>query len=691
MGKWIAFISVKYRNFTIILSIILAVLMTFGAFRMKVNFDILSMLPESAPSVKGLRILEKMDIGDILTILVQDIKDLSEVESLKREISKIPSVRDVIWLSDVQDLVVPEEIWIEENKSQWMKDDNTIIQLTLKGGLNPQETNNAINEIKAILPPNAVLVSESAVALDLASSFSGTTLKYFLSGLLLVLILLYFSFPSILIPLLMVGSISWGILVSLGIIGWTGQNILFATQIIVAVLQLAVTLDYNLFLYYRYIEEKEKADPIEAMERAIESTFTSISGSALTTIAGFGAMKFSRIAIPIEMGFLLVRGVLLSLVATLFLFPAVLLLFDRILGKRTTFIQLKRIGNIVPKYWFHISFIFVLLLIGGYWGYSHTEKEYNYIKSLPQDLPSVKAWSFLESKFSQGDNLILVAPEDAENFKDFTLDLKNIKGITSVISYFTLLDPAIPEELIPSSIEEKFISNGYSITRIQSSYLAGTREGDSLIEKIKDLGRKYLGKEAYITGFGALIYDLEKIVRADNVLINRISFIAIFLILCCIFYSISLPLVLILVINSAIWWNIGIYYYLGGKISFIVPLTVVSIQLGSTIDYAVLLSARYKEERSKGKSPVESAKIAVMSSIHPILISAGTMTLMTLPTAIMSNISIISQLIGSLSRGALISMSVVILLLPSVLIITDPVMKLSSYKWGRGQRDKKRL
>lgn len=691
MGKWIAFISVKYRNFTIILSVILAVLMAFGAFRIKVTFDILSMLPESAPSVKGLKILEKMDIGDILTILIYDIKNLNEVESLKREISKSPFVKNVLWLSDIQDLAMPEEVWAEENKSLWIKDNSTIIQLTLRGGLNPQETNNAINEIKSILPHNAVIVSESTVALDLASSFSGTTLKYFLSGLLLVLILLYFSFPSILVPLLMVGSISWGILINLGIIGWSGQSILFATQIIVAVLQLAVTLDYNLFLYHRYIEEREKAGPIEAMERAIDSTFTSVSGSALTTIAGFGAMRFSRIAIPIEMGFLLVRGVLFSLVATLFLFPAILLLFDRVLGRRTTFIQLKKIGSIISKHWFRFSFIFLMFLVVGYWGYSHTEKEYNYIKSLPQDLSSVKAWSFLERKFSQGDNLILVTSEDVTNLRDFTLDLKYIEGVTNITSYFTLLEPGIPEELIPSFIREKFISSGYSITMIQSSYLAGTREGDSLIEKIKNLGRRYLNKEVYITGFGALIYDLEKMVRADSILINRISFIAIFLILCIIFSSIGLPLVLILVINSAIWWNIGIYYYIGEKISFIVPLTVVSIQLGSTIDYAVLLSARYKEERSKGRAPVDSAKVAAMSSIQPILISAGTMTLMTLPTAIMSNISIISQLIGSLSRGALISMGVVILLLPSVLIITDPIIKISSYKWGENQKDKKRL
>lgn len=683
-GKWIS----NHTKIVLILTVILIVPAIFGIISTKINYDILSYLPQDLDSTKGQKVLEDV-YSDAATsmLIIEGMKDKDVVE-LKDKIKNIKGVENAIWIDDALDISVPKDMLPYAVKNQLFNGDATMVIIKYSNSSASEDTLNAIDEIRSITNKQCFLSGMSAMFKDIKDLTDKETPLYVILAVIISSIVLLISMESTFIPIIFLVSIGIGILFNLG------TNIIFGeisyiTKALAAVLQLGVTMDYSIFLMHRYEEELTKFEnKKDAMSEAISTTMLSISGSSLTTIAGFLALCAMDLTLGKDIGIVMAKGVVLGVICSVTVLPALILTFDKLIHRykhRTIIPNFNKLSKIVTTHYKVFIGVFLILLVPSIFGSENTKVYYNLDETLPKDTPSIVATNKLKDKFNMMTTHFILINDDVKPYKvkEITNKIKNIKGITSIISYDNLIGPAIPEEFIPQNIREIFKKGGYNLILANSEYKAAKDEENKQIDEIISLVKGY-DKNALVAGEGPLTKDLITTTDRDFKMVSIYSIIAIFLIILIVFKSISAPILLVAAIEFAIFINMGIPYYTGNEIPFVASIVIGTIQLGATVDYAILMTSRFREELRKGHKKQEAILIAVRESAKSIVTSGLTFFGATGAVAIVSDMALIRGLCFLISRGALISMAVILLILPSLLLISEGLINKTSIKWREG-------
>jgi hypothetical protein len=632
------------------------------------NYDITSALPKDVPSIEAMQILsDQMQVGESITIYWKD-GTLKDVAAAVDKIKQIPKVLNVSWLGTVVDPATPQELYPEE-ASNWVKGNNfnVVIQTTATTG----EVSQITNELKSFLPTNAHIISSDIQLEEVEKYFSGKPMLYFGLGLLFVFLFLLFYFDKPLTPVLIVVSMAAGVLLNLGISGLLNQSTFYLVTIIVEVLQLAVSYDYALFLYHRYEEERKTRPDSESMEIALVATIKAISLSALTTVAGFSALTFATLTISQDIGWLLLRGVAMSFLVSITLLPALLLTFE---GKLTwkTFNLENIVANIAASVEKAVAPLFAVLLIVlilGFWGGGRTEITYANDVFIPSQLTSMKVQQEYQKEFQNYDTWMVLLDKNS-NYTQALKAINKLSLVQSVLNPATMLDQAIPQEMLPSSVLSSFSNDQYVYAVVNTKVKPDTLEAEELRKEIEDILASLPGNN-YVTGLSIAIDDIKRISMEDNTKTSWLTLLFIFVILLVGFRNVWLSLVLILIIEAAVQLNLWAAGWFQA-VTFMVPITLSTVQLGSTIDYAVLSATRFEEAvRKETENPLDETIRGVSPSIF---VSAGTFFLMSLPSAILSDIPGLTQIMGGLARGALISGLITVFLLPTVFKVLQHIL-----------------
>ncbi|HAR40920.1 MAG TPA: MmpL domain-containing protein [Coprothermobacter sp.] len=648
--------------------LILAVLSFFAMQNRAMNYDITSALPKDVPSIEAMQILsDQMQVGESITIYWKD-GTLKDVAAAVDKIKQIPKVLNVSWLGTVVDPATPQELYPEE-ASNWVKGNNfnVVIQTTATTG----EVSQITNELKSFLPTNAHIISSDIQLEEVEKYFSGKPMLYFGLGLLFVFLFLLFYFDKPLTPVLIVVSMAAGVLLNLGISGLLNQSTFYLVTIIVEVLQLAVSYDYALFLYHRYEEERKTRPDSESMEIALVATIKAISLSALTTVAGFSALTFATLTISQDIGWLLLRGVAMSFLVSITLLPALLLTFE---GKLTwkTFNLENIVANIAASVEKAVAPLFAVLLIVlilGFWGGGRTEITYANDVFIPSQLTSMKVQQEYQKEFQNYDTWMVLLDKNS-NYTQALKAINKLSLVQSVLNPATMLDQAIPQEMLPSSVLSSFSNDQYVYAVVNTKVKPDTLEAEELRKEIEDILASLPGNN-YVTGLSIAIDDIKRISMEDNTKTSWLTLLFIFVILLVGFRNVWLSLVLILIIEAAVQLNLWAAGWFQA-VTFMVPITLSTVQLGSTIDYAVLSATRFEEAvRKETENPLDETIRGVSPSIF---VSAGTFFLMSLPSAILSDIPGLTQIMGGLARGALISGLITVFLLPTVFKVLQHIL-----------------
>lgn len=648
--------------------LILAVLSFFAMQNRAMNYDITSALPKDVPSIEAMQILsDQMQVGESITIYWKD-GTLKDVAAAVDKIKQIPKVLNVSWLGTVVDPATPQELYPEE-ASNWVKGNNfnVVIQTTATTG----EVSQITNELKSFLPTNAHIISSDIQLEEVEKYFSGKPMLYFGLGLLFVFLFLLFYFDKPLTPVLIVVSMAAGVLLNLGISGLLNQSTFYLVTIIVEVLQLAVSYDYALFLYHRYEEERKTRPDSESMEIALVATIKAISLSALTTVAGFSALTFATLTISQDIGWLLLRGVAMSFLVSITLLPALLLTFE---GKLTwkTFNLENIVANIAASVEKAVAPLFAVLLIVlilGFWGGGRTEITYANDVFIPSQLTSMKVQQEYQKEFQNYDTWMVLLDKNS-NYTQALKAINKLSLVQSVLNPATMLDQAIPQEMLPSSVLSSFSNDQYVYAVVNTRVKPDTLEAEELRKEIENILASLPGNN-YVTGLSIAIDDIKRISMEDNTKTSWLTLLFIFVILLVGFRNVWLSLVLILIIEAAVQLNLWAAGWFQA-VTFMVPITLSTVQLGSTIDYAVLSATRFEEAvRKETENPLDETIRGVSPSIF---VSAGTFFLMSLPSAILSDIPGLTQIMGGLARGALISGLITVFLLPTVFKVLQHIL-----------------
>lgn len=682
-SRWIS----NHTKIVLFLTVLLIIPMIFGMINTRINYDILSYLPKDLDSTKGQNVLDEV-YSDAATsmLVIEGMKD-KDIVDIKEKIKTVKGVENVIWIDDALDISVPKEILPDAVKNQLFNGDTTMVIIKYKNSCAAEDTLNAIEEIRNITNKQCFISGMSAILKDTKDLVDKETPFYIILAVIISVIVLFVSIESTFIPLIFLISIGIGILFNLG------TNIIFGeisyiTKALAAVLQLGVTMDYSIFLMHRYEEELLKyEDRKEAMTEAISTTMLSISGSSLTTIAGFLALCAMDLTIGKDIGIVMAKGVVLGVICSVTVLPALILSFDKLIYKhRHKIISLKfdKLSSIVTTHYKAFIVIFLVLLVPSIFGSQKAQVYYNIDETLPSDMPSVVATNKLKDKFDMMTTHFVLISDEVKPYKvkEIVDEIKDIDGIKNVISYDDIIGPTIPEDFMPEDIRNIFKKGGYNLILANSEYKAAKDEENRQIDEIITLIKGY-DENAIVAGEGALTKDLIKTTDKDFKMVSIYSIIAIFLIILIVFKSISIPVLLVSVIEFAIFINMGIPYYTGNKIPFVASIVIGTIQLGATVDYAILMTSRFREELRNGYSKQEAILIAIKGSARSIVTSGLTFFGATGAVAIVSDMALIRSLCFLISRGALISMAVILLILPSFLIISEGLINKTSIKWKK--------
>lgn len=682
-SRWIS----NHTKIVLVFTMILIVPMIFGMANTKINYDILSYLPQDLDSTKGQNILDEVYSDAATSMLVIEGMKEKDIVEIKEKIKEVKGVENVIWTDDALDISVPKEIFPDAVKNQLFNEDSTMVIIKYKNSCAAEDTLNAIEEIRSITNKQCFISGMSAILKDTKDLVDNETPFYIILAVIISVIVLLVSIESTFIPVIFLISIGIGILFNLG------TNIIFGeisyiTKALAAVLQLGVTMDYSIFLMHRYEEEVIKYDDKkEAMAEAISTTMLSISGSSLTTIAGFLALCAMDLTIGKDIGIVMAKGVVLGVICSVTVLPALILTFDKLIYKhkhKTISLKFDKLSNIVTTNYKVFILIFLVLLVPSIFGSQKAKVYYNIDETLPSDMPSVVATNKLKDKFNMMTTHFILISDDVKAYKikEISDEIKDIQGISNVISYDSLVGPSIPEDFVPENIREIFKKGGYNLILANSEYKAAKDEENKQIDEIISLIKRY-DENAVVAGEGALTKDLITTTDKDFKMVSIYSIIAIFLIILIVFKSISIPVLLVSVIEFAIFINMGIPYYTGNKIPFVASIVIGTIQLGATVDYAILMTSRFREELRKGQKKQEAILTAIKGSARSIVTSGLTFFGATGAVAIVSDMALIRSLCFLISRGALISMAVILLILPSFLIISEKLINKTSIKWKK--------
>ncbi len=678
MEKFGQFIC-KHKVAILIISLLLLIPSIIGYKATRVNYDILVYLPDNIETIKGENILaDDFDMGAFSVVILENMqsKDIIELEKQFREVG---NVEKVVGLTDIIGTDVPLEMLPDEIKDKLYKDNTTPVLVTFKDGISEDTTMETVEKLREISNENCKISGMTATVLDTRNLSDSEVIIYVMIAVALCLIILQLALDSYLAPVLMLLNIGMAVLYNMGTNAFLGQTS-YITKAISAVLQLGVTMDFAIFLYHSYKAEKEKvSNNDEAMATAIAKTLVSVLGSSLTTIAGFLALCSMNLTLGKDIGLVMAKGVLIGVITAVTTLPAMLLVFDKWVEKtkhKEILPRFEKVKNFNLKHYKAILVAFIVILPFAVYGYTHTENYYNLNKSLPDTLNSIQANNELKDKFDMVSTELLLVDKNMPDYKlNEMLDkIENLDGIEWTLSYSKISKEVnIPKEMLPEDITSIFESDKYQMVIINSKYEIATNELNSQIEEVNKIIKEY-DDTAILAGEGPLMKDLVEISDHDFNSVNTVSIAIILVIMVFVLKSVSLPIILIAAIEFAIFINMGIPAYTGTVIPFIASIVIGTIQLGATIDYAILITTKYKTARIEGKDKHQAIDEALGTSIQSIIVSALCFFGATFGVGMYSKIEMIGSLCSLMARGAIISMVTVLTVLPAFLIVFDKII-----------------
>lgn len=673
---------VKLRIPILILSVLLLIPAAIGYFNTKVNYDILYYLPGDIDTMKGQDILLD-DFGKgAYAMVVVDGMNKKNVSELVKKVEKVDHVASVISYNGIVGDGVPAEILPDKFRSYFENDDSgaTLFAIFFDDTTSSTETMNAIEELRDVTDKQCYIAGMSAVVTDTKSMSEKETPIYVLVAVLLVCVVLAIFMDSFLVPVLFMVSIGMAIVYNLGTNIFLGE-VSYITKALAAVLQLGVTLDYSIFLWHSYKEEKEKnpGDHKEAMAVAIGNTLTSVVGSSITTVAGFIALCFMSFTLGLDLGIVMAKGVIFGVIGCVTILPSLILTFDKALEKtmhKEIMPNFDKPARWIVKHSWLFLIVFLGLLYPAIYGYNHTKVYYDLSDTLPDKLNCSQANKLLAKNFDKTNSIYMILA-DTNLSKDDSIamidEIKELDGISTAMSLDSVVGAELPTEMLPDSIVSELKGNEYQIMMISTNYAIASDEINDQIDKVDEIAKKYDAKSMVI-GEAPCTKDLITITDKDFKTVSIVSIAAIFVIIFFVLKSISLPVILVAAIEFAIFVNMGIPYFTGTSIPFISSVVIGTIQLGATVDYAILMTTRYKRERAAGESKKEAISIALGTSIPSIIVSALGFFAATFGVGMIASVDMISSLCILMARGAIISMLVVIFILPSLFVLFDKLI-----------------
>ncbi|MCB5534825.1 MMPL family transporter [Dorea longicatena] len=670
---------VKFRIPILIISILLLIPAGLGYVNTRVNYDVLTYLPEDIETMQGQDILVKdFGTGAFSMFIVDGMED-KEVSALKAKIENVEHVQKVLWYDSLADISMPKSMIPKDVYEVFNSDTGTMMAIFFDEGTSSDGTMDAIGEIRKLAGKQCFLSGMSAIVTDTKNLAEKETPLYVLIAVVLAVIVLGLTMDSYFIPLLFMLSIGMAIVYNLGSNYFFGE-ISYITKALAAVLQLGVTLDYSIFLMHSYEEQQVRynGDKERAMAHAISQTFSSVIGSSVTTVAGFIALCFMTFTLGMDIGVVMVKGVILGVIACVTILPSMILCCDKWIMKTMHKPFLPDIGKIsdkVTKRYMIYVILFLVLLFPAIYGNNHTAVYYNLDETLPKDLPSIIANEKLKKDYDMNTTHMILVDSSVESADVAKMidKMDDVDGVKWALGLDALIGPAIPQDMIPNSVTDMLKNDKYQLLLVNSEYKVASDELNAQIKDLNKILHKY-DKGGMLIGEGPLTADLIDITDTDFKTVSMVSIGIIFVIILILFKSISLPVILVGVIEFAIFVNMGIPYYTGTKLPFVASIVIGTIQLGSTVDYAILMTTRYKRERNHGAEKYDAITTAHRASAQSIMVSALSFFAATIGVGLYSNIDMISSLCILMARGAIISMIVVIFVLPSMFMVFDKVI-----------------
>lgn len=680
---------VKLRIPIFILSLFLLIPSAVGYVNTKVNYDILYYLPEEIETMQGQNILlDEFGTGAFSLCVVEGMPD-KDVVKMKARMEQVPHVKKIIWYDSVADLSMPMELLPEEVRTFFNNEekDATLMAILFDTGTSEDGTMEAIEGLREAARGQCFVSGMSAIVTDTKNLANQETPIYVLIAVILAIVVLSLTMNSGLAPIFFLLSIGMAIVYNLGSNMVKGE-ISYVTQALAAVLQLGVTMDYSIFLWHSYEDNRKELEAgtaasltgklsleEEAMSRAIAATITSVVGSSITTVAGFLALCFMSFTLGLDLGVVMAKGVVLGVLCCVTVLPSMLLIFKKAIDKtrhKVIIPEFGKVGRLITKRYPVFLALFVVILIPAYYGQSHNDVYYDLAGTLPDELLSVQANRRLEDDFDMNATHMLLVDSSLsqKEVAGMAEEINQVEGVKAVLGIDSILGPSVPRDLIPEDLKGELMNENWQLMIISSEYAVASDEVNAQCDRINAIVKSY-DPSGMLIGEAPCTKDLISITDQDFKVVNSVSIVAIFLIIAVVFKSISLPVILVSVIEFAIFINMGIPYYTHTQLPFIASIVIGTIQLGATVDYAILMTNKYKVARLDGISKKEAVTGALESSIQSVFVSALSFFAATFGVGIYSNIDMISALCLLMARGALVSMAVVITMLPSMLLVFD--------------------
>ena len=674
-GKWIA----KHRILIVLIGILLLIPSVIGTIKTRINYDILSYLPESLETVKGQDVMvNEFGTGAFSMVVVEDMP-LKDVQKLKNKFEEIEHVKKVLWYDDIADISVPTSMVPKDLKDIFFADDSTMMLVLFDNTTSSDEAMEAVTNMRAIADKQCFISGMSGVVTDIKNLCLQELPIYVAIAALFSFIVLEITGTSFVVPILFLLCIGISILYNMGTNIFLGE-ISYLTQALVAILQLGVTMDYSIFLLDSFEENKKRfpGDKNRAMGHAISNTFKSIVSSSITTVAGFAALCLMTFALGKNLGIVMAKGVIIGVICCVTLLPAIILIFDPLIEKtkhKPLIKNTNRLSGFIIRHYKIWLAVFCIGLLPAVYGNNNTKIYYNIDKSLPSTLDSNVANKKLEDTFDMSTMHIIMMDKNISNANKTTLmkDIEKVDGVKWAFGLNSVFGANVPASMIPKDVKDMLQSDEQELVFVCSKYSSATDESNSQIAAINDLVKKY-DSNGMVIGEAPLMKDLQDVTDIDLVNVNVASVAAIFIIIMLVFKSISVPIILVAVIEFAINVNMAIPFFQGIELPFVASIVVGTIQLGATVDYAILMTSRYQKERRKGFGKKEAVMNAHKACALSIMTSGFSFFAATFGVAWYSKVDMIGAICTLLSRGALISMACVIFILPAMFIIFDKVI-----------------
>lgn len=681
IGKWIT----KHKNIILVIAFILLIPAGIGYVSTRVNYDVLSYLPERLETIKGQDILvDEFGMGAFSMVVVEDMP-MKDAAKLEKQLESIDHVKDVLWYDDAVDISVPTEMIPEDLRKAFFNGKATMMIALFDDTTSADDTMDAITQIRKVVGKNVYASGMSGVVTDIKNLALQEMPIYVVIAGLLSLVVLFLTMTSFVTPLIFLLNIGMAIVFNLGSNVFLGE-ISYITQALAAVLQLAVTMDYSIFLLESYEANKERyeGDKKRAMAHAISNTFTSIMASSITTVAGFVALCFMTFKLGTNIGIVMSKGVVIGVLTCVTVLPAMILTCDKAIEKtthRSLIPSLDKLSHGIVKGRYVALLLFLIVLVPAIHGNNNYKIYYNIDQSLPKNIPSNEANEKLKKEFNMS-NMHMILLKDGLSAKEksaMSKEIEKVDGVKWVIGLNSLVGSNVPESMIPNDIKKMLKTDNYELEFVSSDYSSATDEVNSQLAKIDKIVKKYQN-DGMVIGEAPMMKDLQDVTDVDLKTVNNISILAIFVIILITFKSISIPVILISVIEFAIACNMAVPFYTNTSLPFVASIVIGTIQLGATVDYAILMTSRYHKERTeRGQSKKDAIRIAHETSIKSILTSGLCFFAATFGVSVYSQVDMIGSICTLLSRGAIISMIVVICVLPAMLWIFDGVIKRTSW------------